>query len=71
MQVSINHLIMLFLFVPIVQFLVPGASSLTVPFGVLITSVVVFIVVPLLAGAVFRVLLVRRNGIKWFDFLSS
>ena len=49
-QVSVNDLIMLVLFVPIVQFLVHGASSLTVPFTVLLASVVVFIVVPLLAG---------------------
>jgi ACR3 family arsenite transporter len=35
-QVSVNDLIMLVLFVPIVQFLVEGASSLTVPFSVLL-----------------------------------
>jgi ACR3 family arsenite transporter len=58
-QVSVNDLIMLVLFVPIVQFLVHGASSLAVPFHVLLTSVVVFIVVPLLAGALLRFLLVR------------
>jgi ACR3 family arsenite transporter len=34
-QVSVNDLIMLVLFVPIVQILVGGASSLRVPFGVL------------------------------------
>lgn len=66
-QVSVNDLIMLFLFVPIVQFLVTGASSLTVPFGVLLTSVIVFIVVPLSAGAVLRLWLARRNGIQWFE----
>ena len=49
-QVSVNDLIMLVLFVPIVQFLVHGASSLTVPFAVLLMSVIVFIVVPLAAG---------------------
>ncbi len=57
-QVSVNDLIMLVLFVPIVQFLVHGASSLTVPFGVLLTSVIVFIVVPLIAGT----LLARLAG---------
>ena len=46
-QVSVNDLIMLVLFVPIVQFLVTGASSLTVPFAVLLYSVLVFIVIPL------------------------
>ena len=49
-QVSVNDLIMLVLFVPIVQFLVSGASALTVPFQVLLYSVVVFIVIPLVAG---------------------
>src|ERR1017187_1981179 len=66
-QVSVNDLIMLVLFVPIVQFLVHGASSLTVPFNVLLTSVLVFIVVPLLAGMLLRSLLVRRHGRAWFE----
>ncbi len=66
-QVSVNDLIMLVLFVPLVQFLVHGASRLTVPFNVLLTSVVVFIVVPLVAGAVLRSLLLRRHGKAWFE----
>lgn len=66
-QVSVNDLIMLVLFVPIVQFLVSGASSLTVPFQVLLTSVIVFIVVPLLAGSLVRAVLVRRRGKDWFE----
>jgi ACR3 family arsenite transporter len=66
-QVSVNDLIMLLLFVPIVQFLVHGASSLTVPFHVLLTSVLAFIVVPLLAGSILRFLLVRKHGRAWFE----
>jgi ACR3 family arsenite transporter len=66
-QVSVNDLIMLVLFVPIVQFLVHGASSLVVPFNVLLTSVVVFIVVPLVAGVLLRMLLLRRHGQAWFE----
>ncbi|MGA8027914.1 MAG: ACR3 family arsenite efflux transporter [Bryobacteraceae bacterium] len=66
-QVSVNDLIMLVLFVPIVQFLVHGASSLVVPLNVLLTSVVVFIVVPLLAGVLLRALLLRRHGQAWFE----
>jgi arsenite transporter len=66
-QVSVNDLIMLVLFVPIVQFLVHGASTLTVPFNVLLTSVIVFIVVPLIAGVLLRALFVRRRGREWFD----
>src|SRR6185312_5205952 len=68
-QVSANDLIMLVLFVPIVQFLVHGASSLTVPFSVLLTSVLVFIVVPLLAGSLLRIWLVRKHGHAWFEVL--
>jgi ACR3 family arsenite transporter len=66
-QVSVNDLIMLVLFVPIVQFLVHGASSLTVPFNVLLTSVIVFIVIPLLAGVLLRTLFLRRRGQAWFE----
>lgn len=66
-QVSVNDLIMLLLFVPIVQFLVHGASSLTVPFNVLLISVIVFIVVPLLAGVLLRSFLLRRHGQTWFE----
>jgi arsenite transporter len=66
-QVSVNDLIMLVLFVPIVQFLVHGASSLTVPAAVLLTSVVVFIVIPLLAGGLMRRLLIGRHGKTWFE----
>jgi ACR3 family arsenite transporter len=61
-QVSVNDLIMLVLFVPIVQFLVTGASSLTVPFGVLLYSVMVFIVIPLVAGTMLRAFLIRKGG---------
>ena len=66
-QVSVNDLIMLILFVPIVQFLVTGASALTVPFAVLLYSVVVFIVIPLAAGSILRVLLIRKRGKEWFE----
>jgi arsenite transporter len=45
---------MLVLFAPIVRFLVSGASSLQVPFIVLLYSVIIFIVVPLTAGVVLR-----------------
>jgi len=66
-QVSVNDLIMLVLFAPIVRYLVSGASSLEVPFRVLLYSVVVFIVIPLLAGLVIRWLLVASRGRRWFE----
>jgi ACR3 family arsenite transporter len=70
-QVSVNDLIMLVLFAPIVKFLISGASSLTVPFMVLVYAVVFFIVVPLAAGVVSRTLLIRAIGSEGFEkFLS-
>lgn len=66
-QVAVNDLLMLFLFAPIVRFLVSGASSLTVPFEVLLISVVVFIVIPLASGAGLRTWLILRRGQEWFE----
>jgi ACR3 family arsenite transporter len=66
-QVSVNDLIMLVAFVPLVQFLVTGASSLTVPFRVLMYSVMVFIVIPLAAGTALRLWFIRQWGKDWFE----
>ena len=48
-QVTVNDLIRLVAFAPIVMFLC-GVANVIVPPKVLITSVVVFIVIPLAAG---------------------
>jgi ACR3 family arsenite transporter len=66
-QVSVNDLIMLVLFAPIVRFLVNGASSLHVPFEVLLWAVAIFIVIPLAAGTALRTWLVRTHGRDWFE----
>jgi ACR3 family arsenite transporter len=66
-QVSINDLIMLFLFAPIVRFLVNGASSLHVPFQVLLYAVGIFIVIPLMAGSALRTWFIRAHGQEWFE----
>ena len=66
-QVSVNDLIMLFLFAPIVRFLVSGASSLEVPFQVLLYSVIIFIVIPLALGTALRFWFIRKRGARWFE----
>ena len=66
-QVSVNDLLMLALFAPIVRLLVSGTSSLHVPFEVLLYSVVVFIVIPLAAGVLLRQGFVRARGRDWFE----
>jgi ACR3 family arsenite transporter len=66
-QVSVNDLIMLFAFAPIVKLLVSGATDLEVPFKVLLYSVVIFVVIPLAAGSLTRAWLIRRKGLEWFN----
>ncbi|HYV86274.1 MAG TPA: ACR3 family arsenite efflux transporter [Patescibacteria group bacterium] len=66
-QVSLNDLIMLVLFAPIVHVLVTGASDLVVPYRVLLWSVVVFIVTPLGLAGVTRAWLTRVKGGAWFE----
>ena len=48
-QVSVNDLIMVFAFAPVAGLLL-GVTDITVPWGTLVTSVVMFIVIPLAAG---------------------
>ena len=66
-QVSVNDLIMLILFAPLVGLLVVGASSLSVPFIVLLYSVVMFIVIPLTVGGLIQMWAIRRHGPTWFE----
>jgi ACR3 family arsenite transporter len=65
-QVAVNDLIMLVAFAPIVMFLC-GVANVVVPAKVLVTSVVVFIVIPLAAGWATRTALVRARGREWFE----
>jgi ACR3 family arsenite transporter len=65
-QVAVNDLIMLVAFAPIVMFLC-GVANVVVPAKVLITSVVVFIVIPLTAGWLTRAALLKSHGKEWFE----
>ncbi|MGB1544142.1 MAG: ACR3 family arsenite efflux transporter [Spongiibacter marinus] len=52
-QVSINDIIMIFAFAPITAFLL-GISDIQVPWETLLLSVVLYVVLPLIAGAITR-----------------
>ncbi|MFN2361175.1 MAG: ACR3 family arsenite efflux transporter [Marinobacter sp.] len=65
-QVSVNDLIMLFAFAPIVVFLL-GVSNIQVPWDTVILSVVLYIVIPLTAGYLTRRKMIARHGQRWFD----
>ena len=60
-QVSVNDLIMVVAFAPIVAFLL-GVTDISVPWETLILSVVLYIVIPLIAGAMTRRALMARGG---------
>jgi len=62
-QVAINDAIMLFAFAPIVALLL-GLSSIVVPWNTLFTSVILFIVVPVIISQVLRALLLRNGNQK-------
>jgi len=60
-QVSVNDLIMVVAFAPIVAFLL-GVTDITVPWETLLLSVVLYIVIPLIAGTLTRRALMARGG---------
>jgi len=60
-QVSVNDLIMVVAFAPIVAFLL-GVTEISVPWETLILSVVLYIVIPLIAGSATRRALIARGG---------
>lgn len=64
-QVTVNDLIMVIAFAPIVAFLL-GVTDIVVPWGTLILSVVLFIVLPLSAGLMTRQRLGSQDAIDAF-----
>ena len=60
-QVALNDTIMVFAFAPIVGLLL-GLSAITVPWGTLVLSVVLYIVVPVLVAQVLRRNVLARGG---------
>lgn len=71
-QVATNDLIILVAFVPIVKFLL-GVSNVSVPWDTLILSVVLFVVIPLVAGILTRGIVIKKKGITFFNtqFISK
>ncbi|QSX09658.1 ACR3 family arsenite efflux transporter [Alkalibacter rhizosphaerae] len=65
-QVATNDLIILIAFVPIVAFLL-GVTGLTVPWGTLFLSIVLFVVIPLVAGVVSRNVITKNRGLDYFE----
>ncbi|MBE0475652.1 MAG: ACR3 family arsenite efflux transporter [Coriobacteriia bacterium] len=65
-QVAVNDLILLAAYAPIVMFLL-GLTEIVVPYDTVILSVVLFVVVPLVAGYFSRKQLIASKGMQWFE----
>jgi ACR3 family arsenite transporter len=63
---SINALLMLFLYAPLAA-LYLGISSIAVPWDLIAISVLVFIALPVVSGAISRKLIIERKGEDWFN----
>jgi len=64
-QVSVNDLIILVAFIPIVGLLL-GITDVVIPYDTLVASVLIFVVVPLVAGVITQRLLLKSKGEDWF-----
>lgn len=65
-QVSVNDLIILVAFIPLVGFLL-GITDVSIPYGTLAASIIIFVVIPLVAGVITNKTLVDQKGEKWFQ----
>lgn len=65
-QVSVNDLLIIILFVPITSFLL-GINNVQIPWDTLIFSIILFVVIPLAAGALTRVLMIKKKGLEYFN----
>jgi len=65
-QVSVNDLLILVLFVPLVQLLL-GVNGVHIPWDTLVFSIILFVVVPLAGGALTRVLMIAKKGEQYFN----
>ncbi|MFV8782600.1 ACR3 family arsenite efflux transporter [Microbulbifer sp. SA54] len=59
-QVSVNDIIMIFAFAPIAAFLL-GVSDITVPWDTLLLSVILYVLLPLIAGIITRRMLDKTD----------
>lgn len=65
-QVAVNDLIILVAFAPIVAFLL-GVGGVSIPWDTLLLSVGLFVVIPLAAGVITRIMVIRRKGVEYFN----
>lgn len=65
-QVAINDLVLMVAFVPIVSLLL-GVGGVQIPWGTLLLSTILYLVLPLISGVVVRKLVIRKKGIHYLE----
>lgn len=65
-QVSVNDLLIIVLFVPITSLLL-GINNVQIPWDTLFFSIVLFVVIPLAAGALTRIMTIKKKGLEYFN----
>jgi ACR3 family arsenite transporter len=69
-QVSVNDLIMIVAFAPIAGFLL-GVTNIVVPWDTLLLSVMLYVVIPLVAGFITRKVLLKSSEARLTSFLAK
>ena len=71
-QVAVNDIILLFAFAPIVAILL-GVTNVVVPMDTLVLSIVLFVIIPFIAGYLSRKIIIDKKGLNYFEneFLSK
>ena len=65
-QVSVNDMLIILLFVPLTTLLL-GINNVQIPWNTLIFSILLFVVIPLTAGALTRALMIKKRGLEYFN----
>ncbi|SJZ89899.1 ACR3 family arsenite efflux transporter [Selenihalanaerobacter shriftii] len=65
-QVAVNDLVLVFVYAPLVMLLL-GVTDFSVPYDTVFLSVVLYIVIPLVAGYLSRKYLIKNKGVDWFE----
>ena len=66
-QVSINDLVILFLFAPLGKLLLGVTTDLPIPFATIFFSVFFYVAIPLGLASLTRIWAIRRKGVAWLE----
>lgn len=65
-QVAVNDLVVIIAYAPIVKFLL-GLNQMAVPYSTIFYSVIIYVLIPVLLGYLFRKRILRTRGENWLE----